>query len=510
MHKEISQRTRNIILAAFAVYLALLPLTAKIAPLQDQMDWVLQAKIIAHPSDPSFADNYFVAWRPVPNMLGTLLIALLSKLLPIFTAAGVAYALYLILFVLAWVYLVRSDRQERPLIELLGALYALNHFFLMGFYNFMLGLTLAFFALGWLRRRIETGGWRTWLVFSLLALLTYLSHFLPFAVLGLASMAVCIKQYRTAYRRYLPWFLTLTPSLAGLVWYSAHRASDFWFHYAFHNPLFYIWYKVGPWAVASNYYPLTPTWAAWVNVALNGFVIAAIPLLFGWGLWKKRFNFSSPLWWAAAALAIVALLAPTRIYELLRPGQRLLFASLLLAAATVKPVPFNPSRYRLAALGVAVLLIWNGAWWHDATRKTTEELEILAQHLTPQAQILLLADSHFHYREPRAYREKLTDPYSYPNSINPLRYLPYAYIVEHGGAMRTLFGTGIVHARDPHLLPAVNRPWHLADPDRAGRYTHLVATGVPENLADIARRAGDLFAMEFMDTRLLVMKQTDK
>jgi hypothetical protein len=101
--------------------------------------------------------------------------------------------------------------------------------------------------------------------------------------------------------------------------------------------------------------------------------------------------------------------------------------------------------------------------------------------------MLLLTDSHFHYREPRALCEKLVDPYSYPNSVNPLRYLPYAQIIEHAGASARLFGTGIVHAK--HRDRCRQSTAHgLSDPARAGVYSHLVATGQADNLADIAQK----------------------
>jgi hypothetical protein len=103
----------------------------------------------------------------------------------------------------------------------------------------------------------------------LLALATYLSHFLAFGILGLGSLLICIRAYGRAWRRYLAWLSALAPSLAGLTWYTSQRAGEFWFHYAFHNPLYYTWYQVGPWAVASSYYPLTPyslentSWMGW-------------------------------------------------------------------------------------------------------------------------------------------------------------------------------------------------------------------------------------------------------
>jgi len=510
--EDSTRRSRNLILGAFALVLALLPLCAHVAPLQDQMDWVLQAKILSDPANTAFAEHYRVEWRPVPNLLGTVLIAAASKVLPIFTAAGVVYALYLIWFVIAYVYFIRAGSTPRPLLELIGVLYALNHFFLMGFYNFVLGLSLALFALGYLRRNVANATVKTWAVFSLLALLTYLSHFLPFGILCLGLAIVLVQTYGRQWQKYAAPVSSLIPALLCLTWYTQHRAAEFWFHYAFHNPLYYTWYKIGPLAIASNYYPLTPTWAAWINVLINAIAIAAIFGLIVFALWKQQIDFRSPWAIIAAALFIAGLLTPTRIYELLRPGQRLIFAAVLLLAAAIKAhKPVSQRQYRLAAVALALLVCWNGIWWFDATRKTEAALQVVSEKVGADSRMLLLADSHFHYREPRTYREKAADPYSYPNSVNPLRYLPYAHIIENGGFMRTLFGTGIVHVRNPELLPAVSRPWDLADPAKAGRYTHLIATGQPENLSDIMQKTQELFAATHRDEHLLVLeRKTDE
>lgn len=507
MNEPVRRRARNIILAAFTLYLLGLTLVVDIAPLQDQMDWVLQAKILAHSSLP-VAQDYAIRVQPVPNLLGTLAIALAGKALPIFTAARVVYALYLAWFVLAFVYLSRSDGRERPLVELLGPLYAMNHFFLMGFYNFVLGLAFVFFTLGLLRRRADSRSPWFWLGFSLLVSATYLSHFLAFAILALGCMLLALRRYGKNWRAYAPGALTFLPALAGLGWYVAVRGDEFWYHYAFHNPLYYLWYKVGPWAVASSYYPLTPTWAAWVNTSLNTLAIVAVPLLVLRALMKKRAPISNPLLLTALALTVIALLAPTRVFELLRPGQRLLFAAVLFFAAGATPgKPTAPQTYRLVTLLLAGLLFWNGYCWLDATVKTDAKLKVLSATLPADAEMLLVTDSHFHYREPRALCEKLADPYSYPNHVNSLRYLPYAQIIKHGGRIRSLFGTGIVHAKNRDLLPPINRPWHLTDPQRAGAYSHLVATGQADNLADIAQKTSLLFTELYRDDHLLIMER---
>ncbi|NLH50684.1 MAG: hypothetical protein GX444_19080 [Myxococcales bacterium] len=503
-----ARRRRNRLLAAFALFVAAWPLLTDVSPLQDQMDWVLQAKIIAAPAQAGWTGNYEVIWRPVPNILGTVLIAGLAKILPVFTAAAVVYAAYLLLWIAALVYFLRSGERDYPAAELLAPLYAANHFFLMGFFNFILGLALVFLAFGWLRRHGEKP-LRHWPPFLLLATAVYLSHFLAFAILGLGCLIYAVLTYRRAGRRYGSLVVSFAPSLLGLAWYAQSRAGQFWFHYAFHNPLYYTWYQVGPWAIASSYYPLTPNWAVWINVAINAATILTVGGLVCYAAWKRRIDWRSPWAWTAAALLAIGLAAPTRIYELLRPGQRLIFAALLILPATILPArPFDPRRFRRLAAALGALLLWNAAWWFQAAAVDRQDLNVLERLIGRDSRMLVLADSHFHFRENRSYRAKLADPYAYPNSVNPHRYLPYCIVIRHGGYLRALFGTGIVRVRrEAELLPEVTRLWHLDDPQAAGRYSHLVATGQRENLAAIADRAAPLFEQQYLGDRLLVMKR---
>jgi hypothetical protein len=500
-----SVRVRNVVLAAMALFVAAWPLLTPVSPLQDQMDWVLQADIIAGAGAPGWAQNYAVHLRPVPNLLGTLLIALLALVLPIFTAAAVAYSLYVLLFVAGFVYLARADGKQRPTAELVGGLYAANHFFLMGFFNFALGLALALVTLGYLRRRAaDMRGWH-WLALAALAMLTYLSHFLAFAAVGLGALLIGQATFGKNLRKWSALALSFAPALAALAWYAASRSGELFFHYVYHNPLYFIWYKVGPWAPASSYYPLTPTPAVWANAALNAAAIVAIGLFVAWGILKRKLDWREPLVATALVLIAIGLVTPTRLFELLRPGQRLIFVGVMLLFAAV--TPGGKSRYRVAAAAVAALLVWNAVWWMQASNLLEKDLRVIEAEVPPRAKMLIVADSHFHFRENRSYAAKAADPYAYPNSVNPLRYLPYHRVVTGGGYLRDLFSTGIVEVRDPERLPAVNRIWHLENPDKAGLYTHLIATGQPENLRKIAARAAPLFDERYLGDRLLVMRR---
>ncbi len=508
--RPLSRRARNLTLAAFAIFLAAWPLFTPIAPLQDQMDWLVQAKIIAQPHDPAWAQDYDIAWRPVPNMLGEAAIGLLAKAVPIFRAAALAYAAYIVLFIAALAYFLRADGRDRPFAELLGPMYAVNHFFLMGFFNFALGLAFVLLAVGWLRRRGAAAKAGGWLCFAALATAIYLSHFLAFVMLGIVCLVWAAWTFRADLRRWLPLALAFVPALVGLVWYVHARSGEFKSVYAFHNLLYYIWFQVGPWAPASSYYPLTPNGAVWINATINALTILAVPLVVAVGALRRRFDRGQPWLYAAGLLILIGMILPSQLYEVVRPGQRFIFLGLLLAPlAVTSPAPARPRRYWVLTGLLAALLAWNCAWWTQAARQTKQDAAVLDRFVDAKARVLNIADSHFHFREGRPYREKAVDPYSFPNSVNPYRYLGYYPIVERGGWLGALFGTGVIRVKEPRLLPAVNLVENLERPELGGQYSHIVATGEPGNLKIIQTHASALFDTDYLGKWLLVMRRKE-
>jgi hypothetical protein len=508
LRQPLTKNARNVGLAALAAFLAFWPLAAKISPVQDQFDWFLQAKILAQPHDAAWHQHYEAVWRPAPNLLGEAAIATLARFVPIFHAAAFAYAVYLALFVAAAAYFVRADGRDRAYAELLGPLYAANHFFLMGFFNFALGLALFLLALGWLRRRGETMTPGGWAIFSALVTATYLSHLLAFAALGLAGVFYGVWAWRADWRRWRSFALSFAPAMACLAWYVASRTGEFSYGYEFHNLLYYIWFQVGPWAPASSYYPVTSSSAAWLNVAINAATIVAVPTVIVAGLLGRRFDWRGPWAYASAALIVIGLALPLRLYEIIRPGQRLIFAGLLLLPlAAIPKGPANPRRYYAAFAALVVLLTWNAHLWFSAATSLRDDTAVLDRLIDAHARVLNIADSHFQFREGRPYREKALDPYSFPNSVNPYRFLGYYPALKKGGYIGSLFRTGIILVKDPKSQPAVNRAASLGDPQAAGQYTQIVASGTPANLRIIESFAAPLFDTMYLRDSLLVMRR---
>lgn len=104
--------------------------------------------------------------------------------LPAFLAEKLFIVIYLLSLYFSFRYLVSSLGRKNSFISLFIIPFALSNFFLMGYYNFTLGLSAGFLVLGyWLRHRNYLK-LKQWFILCLLLLLLYLTHALIFAFTG--------------------------------------------------------------------------------------------------------------------------------------------------------------------------------------------------------------------------------------------------------------------------------------------------------------------------------------
>jgi hypothetical protein len=163
----------------------LLPIwLVRFPPLQDYPNHLLSAHVLAHYSDPNFdyAQNFVLARRPVPNILGDLIMAALACVMPTPLAGKLFLSLYIVLFPLSLFYLINAVDSKKLLLGLFGYPLTYSWFFNMGFLNFCFSLPLYFFAVGfwWKTRSGQRNQVSRIAVLGLFTLLIYLCHFLTF------------------------------------------------------------------------------------------------------------------------------------------------------------------------------------------------------------------------------------------------------------------------------------------------------------------------------------------
>jgi len=202
--------------AAVLILANLLPIwLVRFPPLQDYPNHLLSAHIVAHYNDPNFdyAQNFILSWRPVPNVLGILIMAGLACVVATPLAGKLVLSLYIIIFPLSIFYLLNAVDSNKLLLGLFGFPLTYSWFFNMGFLNFCLSLPLYFFAVGfwWKTRSGQRHRVYRIVVLGLLTLLIYLSHFITFGVwiITVALLSLTSVGWRTTIKRGL--------LLAGLV-----------------------------------------------------------------------------------------------------------------------------------------------------------------------------------------------------------------------------------------------------------------------------------------------------
>lgn len=191
-------------------------------PFMDHPSHLLQASILAnfHSSDLQYERFFAINTLPVPNLLNDYFTAALAQLFSIDVASRMAIGFGVVTLPLSvWFYLSQTRPGTEP-----WAFFAVpmswSRFLFFGNENFCLAVPLLFVLLGLLGSWDSRYSLRKIAAFTLLATLIYFSHFLVFAVAGLAfTLHFALGKWNV--RNALLHFGPLTPGcLFAALWFS--------------------------------------------------------------------------------------------------------------------------------------------------------------------------------------------------------------------------------------------------------------------------------------------------
>jgi hypothetical protein len=137
--------------------------------------------------------SYFALRREaIPNLTSHVLLACSLYLFPPAVGEKLLATLYVLAFACGYRYFVGSLAPGNSIVGLAGLLLVYNRSFLLGFYNYCLGIALFWVVLGFCIRRRQRFGARQATLLSALFLLSYFSHLLAFllCVVGAACVLV--------------------------------------------------------------------------------------------------------------------------------------------------------------------------------------------------------------------------------------------------------------------------------------------------------------------------------
>lgn len=218
------------------ILISLIPVWSfKYIPSTDGGSHLENASILMHYGErgyEGYARFYIVDHRPIPNVGGHLLLALLMTFASPPMAEKILVTLFLIAMPLSFRYAVRSIRRGAGYLGLLGVPLAQGFFIHAGFYNFCLGVVMGLVVFGYWYRRRERMTLKRIIVLALLTFIMYLCHLfamlITIGMIGFMGLWLTAAQWRTRPdRRHAPrglWrpfmsrcaltFLALLPTLA--------------------------------------------------------------------------------------------------------------------------------------------------------------------------------------------------------------------------------------------------------------------------------------------------------
>ncbi len=190
-------------------------------PTQDGPSHLYNAYVLGNFYDPFYAAYYKVNWRAFPNWTTYVVLVPLLKIFPVLIAEKLFLSLYVLLFVGCVGYFVRAFQpRASPLVLFFpGACFVYNFFFFMGFYNFVLSVSLFFGMVGyWWKHRYRLTLPRLLWLYALISL-TYFTHLFSYGLFFCAVAILSLTSWMGRWRLLLRTFVSLLPGCLYLLFY---------------------------------------------------------------------------------------------------------------------------------------------------------------------------------------------------------------------------------------------------------------------------------------------------
>jgi hypothetical protein len=172
-------------------------------PMDDFPDWLYQGSVLAgiirHQPEPGFR----LMPVPVPHSAGTVVIGLLNLVVPLRVAGALFVSLCIVAYVLAARYLVTASDSSPGFLLFVPLLYLFCRNYWTGELDYVLGVALFFFGVGYLLRNLRTRSQPSvWLLIAL-SVAIFFSHVIPYYcwLLVLALLLILYQRPTTDARR---------------------------------------------------------------------------------------------------------------------------------------------------------------------------------------------------------------------------------------------------------------------------------------------------------------------
>ncbi len=155
-------------------------------PTQDgpcHLENALRLRDLCLPGETGVEQYYRLNWTTGTNLLYHITVAAFATVLPPLAAERLFLSIYLVGFAAATYGLSRSAGYRTPLAALAVLPYALTFPFHMGFFNYCVGLVIAYAAWAYFWRRRDNPRVRDFVILNAAGILAYLAHVVPAVIL---------------------------------------------------------------------------------------------------------------------------------------------------------------------------------------------------------------------------------------------------------------------------------------------------------------------------------------
>lgn len=380
-------------------------------PMQDWPDWIVQGTLFADALRNEVAAPYSIKHGPVPNVISSICIGLLSLLLHPETAGKLVLSSYVVGSAFAAYYLLRDTRAIVPFGILVASLITLTSFpFFHGEINYALGLMVLYAGQGFLLRRTARHDVRALVGVLAFTTVIFFCHGACYAlwVMFLVGFAWTARNWKINVGiavAMLPSFvLTVLYTLSKTVEAGAvvQGGSPLEIVTGFPKKLWLVFKFLAPF---QGFYPFLDLRLAWVLVAGNfvalGFVLFIVVR------WIRTPSSSDDpglrvIRNTLLLYGVAFVLAPQFIGGLLNPAERFVlptFHLLLAALPSLRPQPDPASRLWHTRIGLIVLAL-QAAYLHGYGGFVSRKLEVAYAQMheyAVQPTSAVLHESHFRY-----------------------------------------------------------------------------------------------------------------
>jgi len=404
-------------------------------PLRDLPVWLFEIKTYGAYQRLGLDRFYEIAHFPVPKLIFNLSVYWLNSILPLTIAAKIMITVALLAPPLGIIYLFRSSplgAKRRPL-ETIGFLFCYNRLFFTGLFDYLIGLGLYLFLIGFLLRRKAGWALRESLVIFFGTVLLYLSHLFPYMLfcLTLALFYFFDKTFSKKCFSKLP--LLLLPTVFLTITYFLTYA----------NFLKVVSY--GSWGLKLSalvtlftpyckFYPFdNPLPTCFLNLCLFSIFILLLAVLFIQN--GKRLDYKNPFFILSAVFMCLAVVLPAEFDGSAGVSSRFgypIYIFFLLSFASLPPVSPVFLKRTISVLFVFCVLSSCVSFYYVG-KKVRKELEQQLVYLDPGKKICQI----FEYFSKYPLKNRLTPGVQLDHS------LMYLYL-DKGGVTRGIFGTSLL------------------------------------------------------------------